>query len=82
MRKKKIKIQFKDEMNPRCEVCGTHNYTEEELLHLMTFDDYNPGEFEGYEACPDCAFEILHMGRNPITKNQLNGAHKSVRSLA
>ena len=57
--------------NPRCEVCGTRNYMEEELLHLMDFDDYHPGEFEGMEACPDCVFEIYSMHRNPITKKPI-----------
>lgn len=56
--------------NPPCEVCGTHGYTYEELLHLMD-DDSENGEFAGMDACPDCVFEIRTMHRNPITKESL-----------
>ncbi len=63
--------------NPRCEVCGTHKYPEEELLHLMDFDDYHPGEFEGMEACPDCVFEIFTMHRNPITGEPIQGVQNN-----
>lgn len=63
---------------PRCEVCGKHKCTEEELLHLMD-DDPECCEFKGMKACPDCVFEICVMHRNPLTK-KLMGTTTSRRT--
>jgi hypothetical protein len=52
---RKMTGRYKD--NPPCEYCGSHKYTDDELIFRFDDDENIKPDYRGLYICPDCVLD-------------------------